>query len=297
MWPRCLANSCQPSKRPARLRCPARHDDGTDVGRLENPKRGVGEVLRAFDELQAEPQVGLVGAEPPHRVGVVDPRDRQRQVVADERPQRREHLLGHRDHVVGVDEAHLHVELGELGLAVGAEVLVAVAARDLVVALHARHHQQLLEQLRALRQRVERARLQPRGHQEVACSLWGRTGQRRGLDLDEVVLGQHAAGGGVHLGAQPDCVAGAFAAQVEVAVLEPGFLACGLVELERQRRALAEHRQRRCVDLDVAGGDVGVGVALGAGLDDAVDGDAELGAQPVRLLEDVRVAEHHLRHS
>ena len=43
-----------------------------------------------------------------------------------------------REHVVLVDEAHLDVELGELRLPVGAEVLVAVAARDLVVALHAR---------------------------------------------------------------------------------------------------------------------------------------------------------------
>ena len=217
-------------------------------------------------------------------------------VVADQRPQRLEDLLGDRDDVVGVDEAHLHVELGELRLAVGAEVLVAVAARDLVVALHACHHQQLLEQLRALRQRVERARLQSGGHQEVARALRRRPGQRRRLDLDEVVLGQHAARGGIHLGAQPDCVAGALAAQIQVAVLQPRFLAGGLVELERQRRALPQHRQRRRVDLDVAGGDFRVGVALGPDLDDAVDGDAELGAQPVRLRQHVGLAEHHLRH-
>ena len=109
------------------------------------------------------------------------------------------------------------------------------------------------------------------------------------------MVGQHAARRGIHLGAQPNCVARALAAQVEVAVLEPRFLAGGLVELERQRRALAQHRQRRRVDLDVAGRDVGVGVALGPDLDDALDGDAELGAQPVRLLEHVGLAEHHLR--
>ena len=43
------------------------------------------------------------------------------------------------------------------GLAVGAQVLVAETARDLVVAVHAGHHQQLLEQLRRLRQGVELA--------------------------------------------------------------------------------------------------------------------------------------------
>ena len=39
-----------------------------------------------------------------------------------------------------------------------AQVLVAEAARDLEVALEPGHHQQLLELLRALRQRVEAAR-------------------------------------------------------------------------------------------------------------------------------------------
>ena len=62
------------------------------------------------------------------------------------------------DDVVLLDEGHLEVELGELGLAEAAQVLVAEAAGDLVVALVAAHHQQLLEQLRRLRQRVERAR-------------------------------------------------------------------------------------------------------------------------------------------
>ena len=82
---------------------------------------------------------------------------------------------------------HLDVELGELGLAVGAEVLVAVAAGDLVVALHAGDHEQLLEQLRGLRQGVPGARLQARGHQEVARALGRRAGEGRGLDLEEVL--------------------------------------------------------------------------------------------------------------
>ena len=52
-------------------------------------------------------------------------------------------------------EAHLDVELGELRLAIAAQVLVAEAARDLEVAVVAGDHQQLLELLRRLRQRVE----------------------------------------------------------------------------------------------------------------------------------------------
>ena len=48
------------------------------------------------------------------------------------------------DHVVLLDERHLEVELRELRLAVGAQVLVAEAARDLEVALVAGDHQSCL---------------------------------------------------------------------------------------------------------------------------------------------------------
>ena len=76
-----------------------------------------------------------------------------------------------RHHGVLVDEAHLEVELGELRLAVAAQVLVAEAARDLEVAVDAGDHQQLLELLRALRQGVDVARLEARRDDEVAGAL------------------------------------------------------------------------------------------------------------------------------
>ncbi len=57
----------------------------------------------------------------------------------------------------------VEVNLGELGLAVGAQVLVAEALDDLVVAVVAGHHQQLLEELRRLRQGEELARVQREG--------------------------------------------------------------------------------------------------------------------------------------
>ncbi len=198
--------------------------------------------------------------------------------------------------VVLLDEAHLDVELGELGLPVGAEVLVAVAARDLEVALHARDHQQLLEQLRALRQGVPAAGLQARRHQEVTRSLGGRPGQGRGLDLDEVVAVQDVAGGLVDLAPQAQRSVGAAAAQVEVAVLEAGLLphVHVVVDGERQRRGRAEHLQVGRDDLDLAGGQGGVGVALGPDVDGAGDLDAVLVAQGVG---DVLVADDDLDHA
>ena len=164
-------------------------------------------------------------------------------------------------------------------MAIGAEVLIAVTAGDLVIALHAGHHEQLLEQLRALRQRVERAGLQPGRDQEVARPLRCGPGQRGCLNLDEVVGCQHVPGSGIDAGAQPERIArSAVSAHIQVAVLQPGFLACRLIELEGQGGALPQHRQRYRVDLDVAGRDIRIGIALGADLHDTGDGEAELGA-------------------
>jgi hypothetical protein len=86
-----------------------------------------------------------------------------------------------------VEERGLDIELGEFGLAVGAQVLVAETARDLVVAVQARHHQQLLEQLRRLRQRVELAREVARRHQVVAGAFGRGLGQDGRLDIHEAM--------------------------------------------------------------------------------------------------------------
>ncbi len=52
-------------------------------------------------------------------------------------------------------ERSFEVELGELELAIGPEILIAVAAGHLVVPLDTTDHQQLLEQLWGLREGIE----------------------------------------------------------------------------------------------------------------------------------------------
>ena len=78
-----------------------------------------------------------------------------------------ERLDGAHD-VFAVHERHLHVELGELRLAVGAQVFIPEAAGDLEIALVAGHHQQLLELLRRLGQGVELPRMHAAGHHVIA---------------------------------------------------------------------------------------------------------------------------------
>ena len=138
-------------------------------------------------QLQAEAQVRAVGAEAAHRLVVGHARHRQLDLDARGAEHRGEQALVDVDHVLDLDERHLEVELGEVGLAVGAQVLVAEAAGDLVVALEPGDHQQLLEELRRLRQRVERAPLEPARDEEVAGALRGRAGQHRGLDVEEAL--------------------------------------------------------------------------------------------------------------
>ena len=240
----------------ARLGCTAGHDDRSDIWCLEHAKSGVLEELRAVGELLAETQVRLVRAVSGHRIRKGHPHHRRRDLVADELPHRGRDGLSELEDVVLLDKAHLDVELGELRLTVGTEVLIAITTRDLVVTLHAGDHEQLLEQLRTLGQGVPGAGPQTSRHQEVAGTLRGRAGQGGRLDLDEVSFGQDHPRGLVHFAAQANRRRRARAAKVEVAVLEPGLFADGdaLVDLERQGGRRAQDLKIGRHHLDLTGG-------------------------------------------
>jgi len=65
-------------------------------------------------------------------------------------------------------EGHFQVELGEFWLAVGAEIFVAKTFHDLEVAVESANHEDLLEDLRRLRESVELAVMHATGHEIVA---------------------------------------------------------------------------------------------------------------------------------
>ena len=66
---------------------------------------------------------------------------------------------------------HFHIDLRELRLTVGAEILVAEATGNLIILVHAANHQHLLENLRRLRQSVELAGMHAAGHEVIACAF------------------------------------------------------------------------------------------------------------------------------
>jgi hypothetical protein len=117
----------------------------------------------------------------------------------------RQHRLDRLEHVLLRDEAHLEIELIEFaGAAVGAGVLVAEAGRDLEVAVEAGDHDQLLEHLRRLRERVEFAGVDAAGNEIVARALGAGGGQDRGLELGEPLRDHAVADRGDDLAAQDD---------------------------------------------------------------------------------------------
>jgi hypothetical protein len=164
-------------------------------------------------------------------------------------------LLDDREDVVLVHERHLDVDLRELGLAVAAEILVAEALHDLDVAIEARDHEQLLEELRALGERVEEAGVQARGHEEVARAAGRVLHEDRRLDLDEAVVREVVARVVVDARARHHVALQARASEVEVAVLEALLLARVDVVLDREdgRLGLVEDDRLGRDDLDRAG--------------------------------------------
>ena len=146
-----------------------------------------------------------------HRLVVRNARKRRRRhlPVGELREQPGQHRLDRREHIVLLDERHLEVELVELARrSIGARILVAEARRDLEVAIEARHHQQLLELLRRLRQRVELARVNAARHQIVARAFRRARRQDRRLILEESLIDHPPADARDDLRSQHDVARG-----------------------------------------------------------------------------------------
>jgi len=266
--------------------------------RREHLEFAAAHEIRDVHELERHAQVRLVAAEAAHGIGISQARERvgqldlqhAREYVADEPFHQRHDLLLRQ-------ERGLDVELRELGLPVGAQVLVPEAAHDLVVAVEAAHHQELLEDLRRLRQREELAGVRARGHEVVARAFGRRLGQHRRLDVHEVVAVEVFAHRARDRVTPAQALLHHVAAQVDVAVLEPQLLADLLVERERRRCGRVQHDELRRQQFDLPGTQPRVGRARRARAHLALHLDAELAAEVLGGLEGfggVRV-EHDLK--
>ena len=149
-------------------------------------------------------------------------------------------------------------------------------------------HQDLLEDLRRLRQRVELARVHAARHEVVARALGRGLREDGRLDLEEALLVEVAAHGEQHPVAQQQVLLHARPPQVEVAVAQPRLVGRGgvLGDLEGRRLRLGEHAQLAQHDLDLAGGHLRVHRVGRAALDAPEGRDDELGPHALGRLDE-----------
>src|SRR3989441_11037277 len=148
-------------KRAAALDGDATHARSVGERPLEERYRERPHLRGPIRDREFETKIRLVGAESLHRLTPREPRKRPADPVTRFVPQRDEHGLDEPHHILLADEGCLDIDLRKLRLPIVPQILVAEAARDLEIAVETGHHEQLLVDLRRLRQRVERARAYP----------------------------------------------------------------------------------------------------------------------------------------
>ena len=274
-----------PAGNPERLDDAATHGARLLEGRGEHAEVGLPREVADVGDLQTESQVRSVDAVVLHRVAPGHPRDVP-DLDAEEFPPERLGELAHRlEDVVAIDEAHLEVDLGELRLAVGPGVLVAKTLGQLDVPFAAGDHEDLLEELGALRQGVPAPRLEAAGHDEVAGAFGGRLDEERRLDLEELALVEEGAGELGDPGAGLEDALHLRPAKIEIAVLESRLLAdlLRLVVVGQDRRGLrlVEDLEFEAEDLDLPRVELRVRSAV-ALADRAADRDDVLATQALR---------------
>ena len=254
----------------AGVRCRSLGADAADVlGVVEHAESAAFEHVHQLDEAHAETGVGLVAAVVFHGVG---PGHALERLVKLDSAYLLEEVLCHAfeklDYVVLLDEAHLAVNLCELGLAVGAQVFVAEALHNLEVTVDAAYHKQLLEGLRRLGQGVELAWIHAGRHHEVACAFGSGAYEHGGFDFEEALAVEISAHFHRHAVAQLEVAAHRGATYVEIAVAHAEVVATVGFVFDGERRYLAGVQYCEAVGyyLDVAGRKGGVlGGTLGNG--------------------------------
>ena len=158
-------------------------------------------------------------------------------------------------------KTHFGIELHELVLAICSQVFVTQASSNLVVPVDTSNHQQLLPQLRRLRQRIKRSRLFARRNQKFTGTLWSGWHQKWSLNLNKI-LGFHCATNcRVDLGSNAQVLLHPLAANIEIAELEANaFIHIVGTSIDWKRRRLGgiQHCELTLNKFDTTRWEVGV---------------------------------------
>ena len=268
--------------------------------RREHLEAGVLHNVGNIVQEHAEAHVGTVTAIEAHGVGVLHLLQGEGHIGHAHGRKRLGHdRFHHVAHIVALHEGHLNVHLGELRLAVGAQILVAEAAGNLVVALYAGAHEHLLELLGALGQGVELARVRTARHNVVASALGGGVRQDRRLNLQESALVEGPAHGLGHRVAQLQVGEHLRTANVQVAPFHAGDLVGLDAVFDGKRRChrSVQHLHGAGQHFDLAGNHVRVHslrrpLAHAAGHLQHVLAAQVLGCMEVLLAHAIRIDDH-----
>jgi len=245
---------------------------------------GTANNVRKVHKLKAKPRVGLVHAITGHGFVPLHAGERQRKLLAHHILEHAGHkALGNGHNLFFVGKAHFQVNLGKLRLTVGAQIFIAKTAHNLKIPVHASHHEQLLEQLGRLGQRIKLAVVQTAGHQKVACAFGRGLGEHRRFHFCEVVFVQIAARRERNLVAQAQVGLHARTAQVKITPGKAQVFARVAAVFNGKGRRFGSVQQLPFIGhhFDLAGHHVGIHHAIGAGPHLALDGQHILRAENV----------------
>ena len=174
-------------ERLGRVRNPNRLDDAAILGqcRLEDLEVGLGGDFGDVLQVQFESHIGpidtpLIDCQLPRNFGNLT--EIEVEQLLEDAADEASHDL---DDLVTIHEREFQIDLREFRLSIRAGVLVPQALADLDVAVATSDHQNLLEDLWALRQGVPLAGIDAGGNDEVACSFWGALDQQWCFDFEE----------------------------------------------------------------------------------------------------------------
>jgi hypothetical protein len=154
--------------------------------------------------------------------------------------------------------------LGEFGLAVRSQVLVAETLHDLEVLFEARHHKDLFEQLRGLRQCIKIAHAEAGSEPGNRVRLRGRFRENRRFDFPETLRVHVLANRHRDAVPHPETFLHFRAAQIEISVLQSQVFRRVDLVLDRERCCLrlVQKPQFAHHDFDLACFEIGIGQSV-----------------------------------
>ena len=147
--------------------------------------------FRNINQFHAETGIRLIGTITVHRVYPFHSLQRKRDIQAD---RLLAHIgnkaLVHIHYIIHIYKGQLHIHLRKFRLTIRTQVLIAETLCNLEIAVIPGAHQQLLEQLRGLGQRIKVTGMHTAGNQIVSCALRSGFAQDRRFNLQKSLFRQ-----------------------------------------------------------------------------------------------------------